>query len=60
MTIVDIDGTKYLQVILDGWNSNLKIPAVDNIAGTQLVTTYKYSVFHQVSFTVANVSLLYR
>jgi len=29
MTIVDIGGTKYVQVILDGWNSSIKIdPAV--------------------------------
>jgi hypothetical protein len=36
MSIVDIDGAKYLQVIVDGWNSTLNIPAVETILGTQL------------------------
>ncbi|MFA6401397.1 MAG: sugar-binding protein [Salinivirgaceae bacterium] len=36
MSIVDIDGTKYLQVIVDGWNSTLNIPEVETVLGTQL------------------------
>ncbi|MCK9206052.1 MAG: T9SS type A sorting domain-containing protein [Salinivirgaceae bacterium] len=36
MSIVDIDGTKYLQVIVDGWNSTLNVPEVTTILGTQM------------------------
>src|SRR3989339_500914 len=42
MSIVDIDGAKYLQVIVDGWNSTLNIPEVTTILGTQLTGYVRY------------------
>ena len=45
MTIVEIDGTSYLQVVLNGWNSNLKIPEYTILKeGMAAVCNMKYTL----------------
>jgi len=54
MSVVQIDGVSYLQVIVDGWNSTIDIPKTA-ISGTGLKTTIKYNTidgYQQVSPTL--------
>lgn len=44
MTIVDIEGTPYLQVILNGWSSSLALNPVEITASTHFSTVAKYAV----------------
>lgn len=55
MTVVDVEGTKYLQVIVDGWNSTIDIPEIKEVLGTHMAGTIKYS---QGSKTVADALTL--
>ncbi len=50
MSIVDVDGTKYLQVVVDGWNSTLNIPEITSVLGTQVTANVLYT---QCTSTVA-------
>jgi hypothetical protein len=50
MTIVDIDGTKYLQVVVNGWNSTINVPEV-TVLGTQVSGNVLYT---QCTSTVAD------
>src|SRR5512138_2482134 len=45
-TIVDIDGTKYLRVVLDGWNTTLTLDAAVDLRAseTQFKCMAKYAV----------------
>ena len=42
-TFSGIDGKKYLQVVLDGWNSNLDIPAFTIGADKGVACKFKFS-----------------
>ncbi len=43
MTVVQIDGVSYLQVVVDGWNSTINIPEVSEILGTQIAADVKFA-----------------
>ena len=43
MEVVTIDGTKYLQVILDGWNSSIEVPRVKTSEMAGFKANFKFS-----------------
>jgi len=43
MEVIDVDGVKYLQVVVNGWESAIDIPEISEILGTQISGMVKYS-----------------
>lgn len=56
MSIVDVGGTKYLQVVLDGWNSNLKIPAFTIGSAKAAKCQIKYSIGSTTTTTADHIN----
>jgi hypothetical protein len=54
MKIIDADGKKLLQVVVNGWNSTLNVPAF-NVDGKSAFANFKYTV-GQTQFTASQIN----
>lgn len=55
MSIVDINGKKYLQVIVNGWNSTINVPEFPFTPGMTAFAEFKY-VIGQDQYTAAQIN----
>lgn len=55
MSVVEIGGKKYLQVVVDGWNSILDVPAFKFEPGMTAFAEFKY-VVAQTQYTAAQIN----
>ncbi len=55
MEVIEVNGKKILQVVVDGWNSTLNVPAFKFEPGMSAYATFKY-VVGQTQFTAAQIN----
>ncbi|MBN1924317.1 MAG: T9SS type A sorting domain-containing protein, partial [Prolixibacteraceae bacterium] len=56
MSIVEMDGKAYVQVILNGWNSTITVPTFTLGEGWTAVADFKYSVADGAAFTLNQIN----